>query len=364
MVLTIFGILVIFQIGGVVECHGVSGELYSSLSHMKDLFIFNKKIGEILDFLPQHIPEVTRYKESYNSFLEDVDGLGKGDHLSTAITGNPILLFSLIKRLVLYWPAIKRAITHTHYSNPNCTDAYDNCEVWAKWLECANNPEFMLAYCKVSCGLCRGSVVQGQLATLLELEEKTLIPCENDLKGAALALARLQEVYRLPIEEMVMGKIKNVQTSARLNTYDCIRIANESFYESRYANSYLWYRQAAASASDPEQKSLIRLNLGQVIMEHDANFQENVHYFFPARISEKNLQYTWDSSFNQLCRGESLVDSATLANLKCYVSARGSPYLILRPIKYEHVYNNPEMYMFYDVISNEEIQAIKDTCSQ
>ncbi|XP_068233923.1 prolyl 4-hydroxylase subunit alpha-1-like [Palaemon carinicauda] len=363
MMLIILGILTISQMCGFVGGHGASGEIYSSLSHMKDLFIFDNKVGEILESLPQHVPEVARYKDSYNSLSQDVQALGKGDYLSTAITGNPILLFTLIKRLVLFWPTMKRVIAHSPQFNPNCTDLYDKCSIWADLLECKLNPEFMMAYCKTSCGVCGGSVMQEKISNLLELEKITDIPSDNDLRGAALALARLQEVYRLPIHQMVSGKIDNVQTSARLNAFDCVRIANESFYESRYANSYLWYRQAAAISNDPEQSNFIQLLIGQVTMEHDDNFVEGSHFFFPVPLSKAKLQYTWDSPFNKLCRGETLLDQATLAGLKCYVSDRGSPYLILHPIKYEHVHNNPEMYVFHEVIFDEEIQAIKDTAT-
>ncbi|KAK7086833.1 hypothetical protein SK128_010020 [Halocaridina rubra] len=49
-----------------------------------------------------------------------------------------------------------------------------------------------------------------------------------------------------------------------------------------------------------------------------------------------------------------------IAKYKCHVSARGSPYLMIRPAKYEHIQDDPEMYLFHDVISPEEIKIIQD----
>lgn len=47
--------------------------------------------------------------------------------------------------------------------------------------------------------------------------------------------------------------------------------------------------------------------------------------------------------------------------LRCRVSAMGQPHLVLQPVKYEQLHFDPEMYLFYDVLSDSEIQAIKDS---
>lgn len=50
-----------------------------------------------------------------------------------------------------------------------------------------------------------------------------------------------------------------------------------------------------------------------------------------------------------------------LMDLQCHVSSRGQPHLILQPVKYEQLHFDPEMYLFYDVLSDSEIQAIKES---
>lgn len=49
----------------------------------------------------------------------------------------------------------------------------------------------------------------------------------------------------------------------------------------------------------------------------------------------------------------------TVAQLKCWYDNRGEPYLVLMPIKVEKHSLKPAVYTFYDVLSDQEIEAIK-----
>ncbi|XP_064096598.1 prolyl 4-hydroxylase subunit alpha-1-like isoform X4 [Macrobrachium nipponense] len=307
-----FSLLLTFK-GVAVEGHGVSGELYSSLTHMTDLFVFDRKVGELLPFLPSYLPEVTSYKESYSCLIHDVVRLARGstlkegDFLDVAITGNPLHLFAVIKRLVLYWPPIRRSIGTIFSSNESCADKNQNCRWWAKWSECSNNPTFMMVNCQESCGFCGKPV---------------------------------------------------------LSVYDCIRIANESHDEGQYANAWLWYNFAGAIATSPEMKGLIAGLKGPLAREHDEDLSTIDGRCFPYPLSQYEIQEPTDSQYFSLCRGNSFLSNEAAASLKCYISSRGSPYLILRPIKVEQVLHDPEMYVFYDVISDNEVQAIKDVARE
>ncbi|XP_064096394.1 prolyl 4-hydroxylase subunit alpha-1-like [Macrobrachium nipponense] len=362
---TLIGILMIFK-GVAVECNGVSGDLYSSLTHMNDLFIFDRKVAGILSFLPTYLSEVASYKESYSCLIHDVvtlargSALEEGDFLDVAITGNPLHLFAVIKRLVLYWPPIRRSISTIFSSEGICTNKNELCDWWAKFSECSKNPTFMMVNCQLSCGLCGKTEERAKLLSLLELTQRTVLPSLNDLRGASLALARLQQIYRIPIPNMATGTIANVTTCVVLSVYDCIRIANESYYEGQYVNAWQWYNYAGAIATTPDMKQLIDDLKSPVAEKHDEKHNPHEPNFFPRRISQHPLQVPRDTEYFSLCRGNSLLTNETIVSLKCYISTRGSPYLILRPIKVEHVHHDPEMYVFYDVISGKEVQAIKD----
>lgn len=363
--LIFFSLLLAFK-GVAVEGHGVSGELYSSLTHMTDLFVFDRKVGELLPYLPTYLSEVTSYKESYSCLIHDVVTLAKAstlderDFQDAAITGNPLHLFAVIKRLVLYWPPIRRSINAIFSSNDSCADKNENCRWWAKWSECSKNPTYMMVNCQESCGFCGKPELRERLSSLEKLEERTVLPSLNDLRGASLALARLQQIYRIPIPSLATGTIANVTTCVVLSVYDCIRIANESHNEGQYANAWQWYNYAEAVATSPEMKGLINGLKAPVAREHDEGLLSDDDRYFAYPLSQYEIQEPTDSQYCSLCRGNSFLSNEIAASLKCYISTRGSPYLILRPIKVEHVHHDPEMYVFYDVISDKEGQAIKD----
>ena len=54
------------------------------------------------------------------------------------------------------------------------------------------------------------------------------LPTETDLQGAAKAINRLQDMYRLNVSEFSQGKIAGMQTAAELT-------AKDTFYLGRYA---------------------------------------------------------------------------------------------------------------------------------
>ena len=53
-------------------------------------------------------------------------------------------------------------------------------------------------------------------------------------------------------------------------------------------------------------------------------------------------------------------DDILLAELKCWYDNRHQPYLLLMPIKIEQHSIEPAIYTFHDVLSDEEIQTIKE----
>ncbi|KAG7167499.1 Prolyl 4-hydroxylase subunit alpha-3-like [Homarus americanus] len=91
----------------------MAGQLYSSQSLMDDLFVFDKLVGDVLPLLPEHIPAASRYQESYWSMAQDRAMVG-GHVTAVEVTGNPLHVYWVIKRLVLYWPALNISLQHYH----------------------------------------------------------------------------------------------------------------------------------------------------------------------------------------------------------------------------------------------------------
>lgn len=82
-----------------------SGQLFASLVHMKHVFHFDQLLGEVLLQLPEHLLAATDYLDTYKNLV--VDRI-RGQET----TGNPLHVYTVIKRLVNQWPNVKPALDH------------------------------------------------------------------------------------------------------------------------------------------------------------------------------------------------------------------------------------------------------------
>jgi prolyl 4-hydroxylase len=46
-------------------------------------------------------------------------------------------------------------------------------------------------------------------------------------------------------------------------------------------------------------------------------------------------------------------------NLKCSYLTNGNPFLLIGPIKQEEVFDKPQIWVYYDVITNKQIEIFK-----
>jgi prolyl 4-hydroxylase len=81
---------------------------------------------------------------------------------------------------------------------------------------------------------------------------------------------------------------------------------------------------------------------------HEIRFFEAQHHTNPG--GEK---------YKSLCRGEVDRSPKRLAGLKCRLVTRNSAFLRLAPLKLEEVHHNPDIVIFYDVMSDAEIQTVQ-----
>ncbi|KAK3860846.1 hypothetical protein Pcinc_033135 [Petrolisthes cinctipes] len=304
------------------------GHLYSSLTHIKALFTFDQQVGEVVMLLPEHLPAASRYLESY--LCVDVDR-SRG----VEVSGNPIHVYSVIKRLVLYWPSITSAL-----------HVYTTLEL--------------------------GHLVE----RLQKVASTVVLPTESDLRGAALALIRLQKVYRIPVGSFMAGHLANNTTSVKLHLEDCLRIAKASYEDQGYSYSITWFHYchylAAAAATTtttttnthPSTTTTTTTDITTYIRraekEHNDRFQDDNENFFQERVrSYGGWRVLQESSIGPVCRGEQ-VTAPVSGSLSCYVSHRGSPHLLLRPLQYEQLHTDPEIIHFHNVLSQAEMQLLRN----
>lgn len=280
--------------------------------------------------------------------------------LDEAILGNPLQVFALIKRMVLYWPRLKDAVYNTTKAKERCHDKTENCDAWIRERGC--DAQHVDTICSYSCGFCQ---VEESNPGLKAAENRTVLPSKADLDGAAQSLALLQRVYLLPMKHLVNGRILDTDSSVRLTTWDILRVARASTDAGRWVNAWVWYNEALSDVSDPEAQGHVSDLLDSVEHQHDLNWREDFAWRrddnqFRSPLSAVPRQKPESCVYSDLCRGDTskLRKRIPSGAPQCHVSSRGSPLLVLQPVQWEHLSHDPEMVIFPNFLSDEEIRII------
>ncbi|NXB91940.1 P4HA3 hydroxylase, partial [Vidua chalybeata] len=305
-------------------------------------------------------------------FYEKVQALHQDPEASV---DNPLLAFSLIKRLHSDWPNII-------YSD-----------------EATRN-------------------TQALHAGLREVEQE--LPGAEDLDGAARALMRLQDVYALSVKGLASGVFQRAGhpplyspgRRASLSADDCFHVGKVAYDTGDYYHSIAWLEEAV---------SLFRLSYGSWNLEDRSSLEDALDhlafsYFMAGNISHalslsrEFLRYA-DPSNQRVSRNvakyKKLLEMGTgatamptrscasapggrwdwqgcrgpppplwpphaflaplppqpapeqLLHLSCSYETNGSPFLLLQPAKKEMVRIQPHVALYHDFITDAEAETIK-----
>jgi prolyl 4-hydroxylase len=69
-------------------------------------------------------------------------------------------------------------------------------------------------------------------------------PTTEDLNGAAIALMRLQDVYRLEPRDIANGHIKGAADADSLNAHDCYELGRTAYNQADYYHTIMWMQEA------------------------------------------------------------------------------------------------------------------------
>ncbi|XP_043097302.1 prolyl 4-hydroxylase subunit alpha-2-like [Puntigrus tetrazona] len=208
-------------------------------------------------------------------------------------------------------------------------------------------------------------------------ELKTKIPQWLDLNGAASGLIRLQEIYKLYPEDIT------IETS--LNADEAYHVGLVAYYEDKFQHAFLWFMHSLKSLTAYSSTMMEELL-------HYLNF--SAYYFgsLPQTYFSQqplNLDSTTDkvrlqlnrllhflrtsnpdifalnpesSRYETLCRGE--INERTSRRqraLSCrYSTGGGNPRLMYAPVKEEEEWDEPRIIRFHDIISDQEIEILKN----
>ncbi|NWV00836.1 P4HA3 hydroxylase, partial [Upupa epops] len=272
---------------------------------------------------------------------------------------NPLLAFSLIKRLHSAWPNVI-------YSD-----------------EAAENSQALHAAFK---------------------EVKEELPGAEDLEGAAQALMRLQDVYALSVKGLADGVFQRSGSShpplyspgrrVSLSADDCFHVGKVAYDTGDYYHSIAWLEEAVSlfrlsyGSWNPEDRSSLEdaldhlafsyfmagnishaLSLSKEFLHYDPSNRRVVRNVakYQKLLAMGTVEGGWPwfpppppPPFSHLPRLLSLqLVPELLPHLGCSYETNGSPYLLLQPAKKEMVQTQPYVALYHDFISDAEAETIK-----
>ncbi|XP_049867834.1 prolyl 4-hydroxylase subunit alpha-1 isoform X2 [Pectinophora gossypiella] len=336
-------------------------ELFTAIAEVEPLLQTHKRIIDDLDdyiakeerriiILKKHL---NTYKKEHEKAMEDIPNY----------LGNPINAFTLIKRLTTDLDDIEQSIKIGTEYIKNITMTHDDVKY----------------------------------------------PTLEDLAGAAHALTRLQNTYQLKVNELAEGVLNGVMYSTPMSAGDCYELGRSLYNDKDFKNALAWMTEAlhkyreenneAYSFSEVDileyisfahfllddvhsamewTKKLLALDPKHVRARGNIPHYQKLIDEENERLKKKRRGETGDSegeskpvnvlstyakerkTYEALCRGEMEIPNEIAKRLTCRYLTENHPYLKLAPIKSEQRYIDPDVYVFYDVISDSEIEYIQE----
>lgn len=233
------------------------------------------------------------------------------------------------------------------------------------------------------------------------VKETMKFPTDEDLNGAAVALTRLQDTYRLDTSELARGELNGIKYSAELSAADCFELGRQSYNNGDYYHTLLWMREADARFARETNRTVDRSDIleylafstykqGNVVLALDltnkllellpthARALGNKIYYEEEIQKSADIKRKGDDEsehfieqnppaydpygkelYEQLCRGEIELPIEKKSKLYCYYTNNNNPFLLLAPFKVELAHQSPDLYIFHDVMADSEIATIK-----
>uniref|UniRef100_A0A0P5SXB3 procollagen-proline 4-dioxygenase n=1 Tax=Daphnia magna TaxID=35525 RepID=A0A0P5SXB3_9CRUS len=353
----------------VVQFKSVSAEMFSALADMESLVSTEFELVKQLDNYIQE--EETRLKR-LRGFLEEYESLYHEASADVSkYLANPVNAYLLVKRLTSDWKKVEKVVTQNAGSD--------------------------------------------FVKNITHHQSLVRFPSDEDLKGAAVALIRLQDTYKLDTHALADGKLLGTKYSRQLTAGDCWELGRQSYNNGDHYHTVLWMGEALNKFEEETNKTVSReeileylafstyvqgnvkeaLQLTNELLKtipfHQRALENKKHYEELLReqgiispsgeatdvsmeMSEPfdtaNLKLTkpkgthglpideWNN-YEKLCRGEKLMDPKIEGQLHCRYVTNNVPFFFIQPVKMEEAYLKPLIVIYHDVITDEEIETVK-----
>ncbi|KAG9267571.1 prolyl 4-hydroxylase subunit alpha-1 isoform X1 [Astyanax mexicanus] len=239
--------------------------------------------------------------------------------------------------------------------------------------------------------------------------QRQYFPNDEDQTGAAKALLRLQDTYRLDTHTISSGNLPGVTSDlpykSTLTVDDCFELGKIAYSDADYYHTELWMGQALRQLDKGEESSIDSVTVLDYLsysvyqqgelekaLEHtkrlltlDSEHQRangNLKYFEyqlakqrtaekeqkgtteerTKRDTEKNSFLPEKRKYEKLCRGEGLrLTPRRQSRLFCrFHDNNRHPYYILGPVKQEDEWDRPRIVRYHNIISDKEMEKVKE----
>ncbi|XP_078509229.1 prolyl 4-hydroxylase subunit alpha-2 isoform X2 [Lissotriton helveticus] len=239
--------------------------------------------------------------------------------------------------------------------------------------------------------------------------QRQFFPSEEDEKGAAKALMRLQDTYKLDPDVIASGILPGTEYISSLSADDCFGLGKTAYNDGDYYHTVLWMQQTLKQLDEGQEAATSKVDvldylsyavfqLGDVhrameltrrLIAFDSSHERagtNLRYFeqmLEKESSEKQQNVTSAAeqaathsgiyarpldylpereTYEALCRGEGVkMTPKRQKKLFCrYHNGNRNPELLIAPVKEEDEWDSPRIVRYIDVLSDEEIEMIKE----
>ncbi|XP_075894350.1 prolyl 4-hydroxylase subunit alpha-1b isoform X1 [Nelusetta ayraudi] len=344
-------------------------DFFTSIGHMTDLLYTEKDlVTSLKDYIRAEENKLERLKQ-WADKLDSLSATATQD--PEGFLGHPVNAFKLMKRLNTEWGDLESLVL---------SDTTD--------------------------GFISNLTIQRQH-----------FPTDEDQTGAAKALLRLQDTYKLDSNTISTGNLPGVKHKSPMTVEDCYELAKIAYSEADYYHTELWMEQALKQLDGGEESTLDRVTVldylsyaiyqqGELkraleytkkLLELDPEHQRakgNLKYFEfqlekqkkaeqdeppketkqeeedaakeakkkkPRKERETIQLIPERKKYEMLCRGEGIKMTPRRASrLFCrYYDNNHNPKYVLSPIKQQDEWDRPYIVRYLDVLSHDEIEMVK-----
>ncbi|XP_044727086.1 prolyl 4-hydroxylase subunit alpha-2 isoform X2 [Chrysoperla carnea] len=345
----------------------INCELYTAIVDLEELLdsesILITTLDDYINNVESKLKHLRLYQQKYyNEHLIAKQNIQ--EYLS-----NPINAYLLVKRLTTDWK-------HVEYLIEDLSNVKDDYPLILNNSKSDNNEE----------------------------EEKNgglKLPNDEDLNGAAVALIRLQDTYRLDTNAIANGILNGIQFPTELSVDDCFELGRQLYNNGDFYHTILWmyetkkrfhlYEQEQQKQQQTKYVDILEYLAFSIYMEGNLQIAIDLTkellqlapdhsrakgnlVFYENKIKELEKEHDnkikekrrpdYDALperelYEMLCRNEIKPPQKVLSKLRCRYRKKRHPFTWIAPFKEEEMSLEPLIVVYHDVLYDDEINTIK-----